>query len=265
MPTLRKVRHRIAKSPVHQPLAWIRHRGLIPADVFVASYPRSGNTWLRFMLFEILLGQSPSFNHVDKVVPDIGKQDKASPVLPHGGRLIKTHEPYRPEYAKAIYLVRDARDVALSEFAYQKALGLAKDDFDQFLTRFLRGTVNPFGSWAAHVDSWMKAKDEGRAEILLLRFDELRREPEISLGKMMEFLAMPVGADLIRRAVSNNSVEKMRDQEKKNPVKASAKGRFIRSGAVEGWREKFTEPQARLVQQRAGSVLSRLGYSMVSS
>jgi hypothetical protein len=246
-------------------LAWIRHRRLIPADVFVASYPRSGNTWLRFMLFEILLGQSPSFNHVDKVVPDIGKQDKASPVLPHGGRLIKTHEPYRPEYAKAIYLVRDARDVALSEFAYQKALGLAEDDFDQFLTRFLRGTVNPFGSWAAHVDSWMKAKDEGRAEILLLRFDELRREPEISLGKMMEFLAMPVGADLIHRAVSNNSVEKMRDQEKKNPVKASAKGRFIRSGAVEGWREKFTEPQARLVQQRAGSVLSRLGYSMISS
>ena len=54
------------------------------------------------MLFEILLGQSPSFNHVDKVVPDIGKQRKASPVLPNGGRLIKTHEPYRAEYGKAI-------------------------------------------------------------------------------------------------------------------------------------------------------------------
>lgn len=265
MPTLRKVRHRIAKSPVHTPLAWIRHRSLIPADVFVASYPRSGNTWLRFMLFEILVGQSPSFNHVDKVVPDIGKQDKASPVLPKRGRLIKTHEPFRPEYTKAIYLVRDARDVALSEFAYQKALGLAEDDFDQFLKGFLRGTVNPFGSWAAHVDSWMKAKDEARAEILLVRFDELRRDPETSLGKMMEFLAVPVEAEVIHRAVANNSVEKMRDQEKKNPVKASAKGRFIRSGAVEGWREKFTDRQAQLVQQCAGSALSRLGYSVVGS
>jgi hypothetical protein len=217
------------------------------------------------MLFEILLGQSPSFNHVDLVVPDIGKHGKASRVLPNRGRLIKTHEPYRPEYKKAIYLVRDARDVALSEFAYQKALGLAGDDFDQFLQRFLRGVVNPFGSWTAHVDSWIKAKDEGRASILLVRFDEMRREPEASLGTMMEFLDVAVDAEVIHRAVANNSVEKMRDQEKRNPVKASAKGRFIRSGAVEGWREKFTEAQADLVQQCAGSVLSRLGYSGAGS
>jgi hypothetical protein len=261
VPTLRKVRHRLGKTSLHKPLAWIRHRSLIPSDVFVASYPRSGNTWLRFMLFEILLGQSPSFNHVDKVVPDIGKQRKASPVLPREGRLIKTHEPYRPEYKKAIYLVRDARDVALSEFAYQKALGLAGDDFDKFLQRFLRGTVNPFGSWTAHVDSWVKAKDEARAQILLVRFDEMRREPELSLGKMMEFLDVLVAPEIIQRAVANNSVQKMRDQEKKNPVKASVKGRFIGSGAVEGWREKFTEAQAQLVQKRAGNILSRLGYS----
>jgi hypothetical protein len=265
VPTLRKVRHKIAKSPVHTPLAWVRHRSLIPSDVFVASYPRSGNTWLRFMLFEILLGQSPSFNHVDKVVPDIGKHGKASPVLPNHGRLIKTHEPYRREYKKAIYLVRDARDVALSEFAYQKALGLAGHDFDDFLQRFLRGAVNPFGSWTAHVNSWMSAKDEGRAPILLVRFDEMRREPEVSLGKMMEFLGVPVDAEVIHRAVANNSVEKMRDQEKLNPVKASAKGRFIRSGAVEGWREKFTDAQAQIVQQCAGNVLSKLGYSGVGS
>ena len=265
MPTLRKIRHRVAKSPLHRPLAWVRHRSLISSDVFVASYPRSGNTWLRFMLFEILLGRSPSFNHVDKVVPDIGKHDKASPVLPNLGRLIKTHEPYRQEYKKAIYLVRDARDVALSEFAYQKALGLAEDDFDQFLERFLGGAVNPFGSWTEHVDSWVRAKDEARAPILLVRFDELRRDPEASLGKMMEFLSVTIDGEVIRRAVANNSVEKMRNQEKLNPVKASAKGRFIRNGAVEGWREKFTDSQAKLVQQCAGSVLSRLGYSGAGS
>jgi hypothetical protein len=265
VPTLRKVRHRLGKTSLHKPLAWVRHRNLIDSDVFVASYPRSGNTWLRFMLFEILLGQSPSFNHVDKVVPDIGKQRKASPVLPNGGRLIKTHEPYRTDYGKAIYLVRDARDVALSEFAYQKALGLAGDDFDKFLARFLRGTVNPFGSWTDHVNSWVRAKDEGRAQILLVRFDEMRREPEVSLGKMMEFLEVPIASEVIQRAVANNSVQKMRDQEKKNPVKASAKGRFIGSGAVEGWREKFTETQAQRVQQCAGNILSRLGYSTVGS
>jgi hypothetical protein len=265
MPILRTVRYSIAKSPVHQPLTWIRHRGLRPSDVFVASYPRSGNTWLRFMLYEILVGQSSSFTNVHQLVPDVGRQGKALPVLPEQGRLIKTHEAYLPLYHKAIYLVRDARDVALSEFAYQKALGLAEDNFETYLPRFLAGKVNPFGSWIAHVDSWMEAKDKGQAEVLLVRFDEMRSRPEDSLANMMEFLNVPVERDVIRRAVANNSVEKMRDKEKINPQKASAKGRFIRSGAVGGWREKFTETQAELVEKYAGNILSRLGFAEVES
>ena len=265
MPILRKVRHKIAKSPVHQPLTWIRHRNLRPADVFVASYPRSGNTWLRFMLYEILVGKSSTFTNVHSLVPDIGQQGSALPVLANQGRLIKTHEPYLPLYRKAIYLVRDARDVALSEFAYQKALGLAEDNFETYLPRFLRGEVNPFGSWSAHVDSWMEAKDRGDADVLLVRFDQMRSQPEDSLAGMMDFLQVPVERETIRRAVANNSVEKMRDKEKVNPQKASAKGRFIRSGAVGGWRERFTETQAELVEKYAGNLLARLGFAEVAS
>ena len=261
MPIIRTVRHKIAKSPAHGPLTWYRHRDLRPSDVFVASYPRSGNTWLRFMLYEILVGQSSSFKNVHQLVPDIGRQGKALPVLGSQGRLIKTHEPFRSDYRKAIYLVRDARDVALSEFAYQKALGLAEDDFEVYLRRFLQGKVNPFGSWAAHVDSWMEAKDRGQCEVLLVRFDEMRATPETSLAEMMNFLGVRVEPDVIPRAVANNSVEKMRDKEKVNPQKASAKGRFIRSGSVGGWREKFTDAQAQLVDQYAGTILSRLGFA----
>jgi hypothetical protein len=217
------------------------------------------------MLYEILVGQSSSFTNVHQLVPDIGMQNKALPVLGNQGRLIKTHEPYRAQYKKAIYLVRDARDVALSEFAYQKALGLAEDNFETYLPRFLQGEVNPFGSWTAHVDSWMKAKDKGDAEVLLVRFDQMRAEPEESLAEMMNFLGVPAERETIRRAVNNNSVEKMRDKEKVNPQRASAKGRFIRSGAVGGWREKFTDTQAQLVSQYAGSVLTRAGFAGVEA
>lgn len=264
MLTLRKIRHTIARSPVHRPLAWIRHRGIRPTDVFVASYPRSGNTWLRFMLYEILVGQSSSFVNIHQLVPDIGQQDAALPLLAQSGRLIKTHEPYRREYRKAIYLVRDARDVALSEFAYQKALGVIPDDFEVYLQRFLRGQVNPFGSWVEHVNSWMMAKDDERAEILLVRYDKLRRDPEESLAAMMEFLAVNVERQVIQRAIANNSVEKMRVKEKANPQKASAKGRFIREGAVGGWSEAFTPAQALLFEQSTGTVLQRLGYPPAS-
>ena len=262
---LRKVRHSIAKSPLHRAMAWIRHRGITPTDVFVASYPRSGNTWLRFMLYEILVGESSSFKNVHQLVPDIGQQDQALPVLAQSGRLIKTHEAYRPQYKKAIYLVRDARDVALSEFAYQKALGLVPDDFEKYLQRFLRGEVNPFGSWVAHVNSWIKASDEKRANILLVRYDEMRRGPEESLAAMMEFLGMPVQRETIQRAIANNSVQKMQDKEKANPQRASARGRFIREGSVGGWSQKFTPAQAQLFQQYTGTVLNRLGYPAVST
>jgi len=262
---LRKVRHTIAKSPVHRVMSWIRHRGITPTDVFVASYPRSGNTWLRFMLYEILVGESSSFKNVHQLVPDVGQQDQALPVLPRSGRLIKTHEAYRSEYKKAIYLVRDARDVALSEFAYQKALGLVPDDFERYLQRFLRGEVNPFGSWVAHANSWMRASDERRANVLLVRYDEMRRCPDESLSAMMAFLEVPVQRETIRRAIANNSVEKMQDKEKANPQRASARGRFIREGSVGGWNQKFTPAQAQLFQQYTGTVLNRLGYPAVST
>jgi hypothetical protein len=265
MSILRKLRHKIAKGPVHKPLTWIRHRRLRPADVFVASYPRSGNTWLRFMLYEILIGQSSTFTNIHQLVPDVGKQGSALPVLANNGRLIKTHEAYLPLYHKAIYLVRDARDVALSEFAYQKALGLAEDDFDTYLPRFLGGQLNPFGAWSAHVDSWMDAKDKGYAEVFVVRFDEMRSQPEDCLADIMAFLNVPVERKIIRRAVANNSVERMQDKEKVNPQKASARGRFIRSGVVGGWRERFTETQAELVEKYAGSVLSRVGFREVES
>jgi hypothetical protein len=265
MSILRKVRHKIAKGPVHGPLTWIRHRGLRPADVFVASYPRSGNTWLRFMLYEILVGQSSSFNNIHQLIPDVGKQGNALPVLANNGRLIKTHEAYLPRYHKAIYLVRDARDVVLSEFAYQKALDLAEDNFDTYLPRFLGGELNPFGSWTAHVDSWLDAKDKGWAEVLVVRFDEMRSQPEDSLADMMAFLNLPVEREAIRRAVANNSVLKMQDKEKVNPQKASARGRFIRSGAVGGWHERFTQTQAELVEKCAGRVLARVGFAGAES
>ncbi|HKS75489.1 MAG TPA: hypothetical protein VJQ82_19930, partial [Terriglobales bacterium] len=54
MPSFRQIRYGVAKSKLRAPLVWLRHRGLGPRDTFVASYPRSGSTWLRFQLFELL-------------------------------------------------------------------------------------------------------------------------------------------------------------------------------------------------------------------
>jgi hypothetical protein len=265
MPILRKVRFRLAKTAARAPLVWARHRGLQPSDAFVGSYPRSGSTWLRFMLLEILAGEAAGFSKTNEMLPDVGRHQSGAAVLPAGGRLIKTHEPFRPEYKKAIYLARDPRDVALSEFAYQKALGLAGDDFNMYLPRFLRGEVNPFGSWTNHSISWMDAADSGRSEILLVCFEELKRNSVQELSRIADFLGVPVPTARICQAVANNSMDKMRQKEKADPQRASAGGKFIRSGSAGGWRQALSDEQSQLVQQKAGEIMARLGYVAVES
>src|SRR5579863_5796840 len=111
----RRLRHRITSTSVRNPVVWWRHRGLAPADVMLGSYPRSGSTWLRFVLYEILTGESSSFDKVNAGLRGIGDYQHGPGLLPGGGRFIGTHESYRPAYRRAVYLVRDVRDVALSE------------------------------------------------------------------------------------------------------------------------------------------------------
>jgi hypothetical protein len=240
---------------------WIRHHGFRSSDVFTASYPRSGSTWLRFILAEILAGQSSGFKGVNLLSPDVGEHSGAQPLLPEAGRLIKTHELYRPSYKKAIYLARDPRDVLFSEYAYEKALGVIGEDFDAFLEAFLGKGVNPFGLWTDHVNTWLDAADSNRCELHVVRFEDMRRDTERCLKQMMEFLNVAVEQGAIRKAIENNSLDQMKAKEKITPQRASAKGRFIGSGSVAGWKEKLTVSQLQRIDRYAGAAMSRLGYT----
>lgn len=259
----------MAKSGLRAPLTRVRHWGLDRNDAFIASYPRSGNTWLRFVLFDILVsGQASGFDEVNHIIPDVGLHKPAIPLLPGSGRLIKTHEPFQKEYRKAIYLVRDARDVALSEFAYQKALGWIPDDFDSFLQRFVRGEVNPFSAWHEHVPDWMDSELASTPEFLLIRFEKMRRNTEETLVQVLDFLGVDVDRRVVTEAIANNTLKKMQEKEQKSPQlsntapnpNGSEESRFIRSGSIAGWRNRLTAEQSRLIEDKAGPVLERMGY-----
>ena len=257
---LRRIRREVTKTSLRVPVVWARHRRLNQSDVFIASYPRSGSTWLRFLLLEVLSGESSGFRNVAQLIPDVGQHRKTRPILPNGGRLIKTHEAFRPEYKKAVYLVRDAGDVVLSEYAYQTALGLVRCNFDEYLPRFLRGKVNGYGSWQSHVISWLDASlDEGR-DIRVIKFEDLRRDSPGTLGQVLDFFGVRVDPKVIERAIANNSIQRMREKERVTPQRASKRGRFIRSGLTGAWRERLTGAQVQMIQQYAGRALARLGY-----
>lgn len=264
MSDFRRLRHRAARSKLRVPLVWYRHRGLCQNDVFIASYPRSGSTWLRFLLYETLTGDSSGFNDVNRVLADMGRQSAAPGLLPGSGRLLKTHEVYRPQYTKAIYLVRDARDVAISEYAYETSLGRFSGDFDAFVAAFSRGRVNPYGAWYDHVDSWLASPLASNGNLLLIRFEEMRRDAEVTLSRTVKFLGVEVEPEVIRKAIANNNVQRMQAKEDRAPqVEHGSNGRerFIRSGSVGDWRKKLTERQARLIEDHAGETLARMGYN----
>jgi hypothetical protein len=260
----RKLRRKFAQTSLRAPLVWWRHRGLNPTDMFFAAYPKSGTTWARFVLFEMLSGMPSGFKATNQQMPGVGLHFNALRLLPNGGRLVATHEYYRKEYNRAIYMVRDARDVLLSEFAFLSALEYYTKDLDDFVKTFLFTCVSAYGPWHKNVASWLDSPIAKNGNMLVVRYEDLRRDPVPLFGQMADFLGAKVSEEKIKEAVANNSIQNMRAKEDKEPVRASIKGRFVRDGRVRGWVSKLTPEQVRLIDEHAGSVLLRLGYPLSS-
>jgi hypothetical protein len=275
--TFRRIRAKAARSRIRIPQVWWWHLGLKPQDVFLASYPRSGSTWLRFILFEILTGEDPGFQNIEKRLPEINIAHRRVPaILPGGGRLIKTHEKYRKEYKKAVYLVRDVRDVFLSCYARCVEFGLvpfvSKGDFDSFLLSFLKGKALQMGSWQEHSQSWLESPLAKNGNLMVVRYEDLRQHPERALQQLFEFIGITPDLGVIRKAIENNTLQQMRAKEdgalRAGEISAllghhkssQEEGRFVRKGAIAGWRSKLTDAQVEIIQQYAGDALAAFGY-----
>jgi hypothetical protein len=262
--TYRKLRRKLSRTNLRAPLVWLRHHGFRPADIFLGSYPRSGTTWSRFVMLEILTGHEGGFDEVNGILHGVGNHPTGARILPGGGRLLATHEQYRKEYHKAIYLVRDVRDVILSEFAYTTALEFFDGDLDAFISDFLRKKVNPFGPWQKHVASWLDSPIAGTPNLLKVQYEDLRKNPLEGFTRIANFLGVDHDPALIQRAIEHNSFAKMKEKEKAAPQRASVKGQFVRKGEVQGWRANLSAEQVQFIAQYAGEALQRLGYPLSS-
>jgi hypothetical protein len=219
---------------------------------------------LRFMLGEALSGVPSNFDQIQRIVPEIGVHVHAYPVVPGGGRLIKTHEPYRSQYKRAIYIVRDVRDVMLSSFARETALDVVHiRTLDDYVRPFMQGRMTRFGSWQEHVEGWMNSPLAKNGDLLVVSFEEMRKDLEGTVARCLQFLGKKVDPPVIHAVVCNNSLEKMRakeDQAKTLPKSPGEEGRWIGQGAIQGWRQKLSRRQLAIVDQFAGDLLERLDY-----
>lgn len=264
MSALNRFRARASRTRLRAPLAWLRNLGIDSHDVFLASYPRSGNTMLRFMLAEALSSVPSSFETIQRLIPEVGVHGNAFSLLHGPGRLIKTHEPYCSRYRRAIYIVRDVRDVMLSSFARETALDVLHiRRLEDYVRPFMQGKMTRFGSWQRHVEGWMNSDLSKNGNLLVLHFEEMRQDLEGSVARCLAFLGKKVDPSLVQAAVRNNSLERMRAKEDRAitlPKSPGEEGRWVGKGSVEGWRRKLTQSHLETVDEFAGDILTRLGY-----
>ncbi|MGH2791659.1 MAG: sulfotransferase domain-containing protein [Actinomycetota bacterium] len=264
-PTFRRLRFR--DQTVRRAAVWWRYRraDLNPEDAFLVSYPRSGTTWLRFLLFEALTNKSPIFGSIKEAVPSLTKHHNAAPILGQRGRLIQSHERFSDGDRRVIYAVRDARSVALSEYQWQRRLGLEPGTLDRFINDFVRGKSNPWGAWDRHVRFWFDSEPARCGHLHVIKFEDLKRDTVGTLRLALSFLGVEMAGEELRSVVDNNSVERMRakeDEARERGWRSTARSdiRFVNEGRSERWRDELTAAQKDAIEARFLSTLEELGY-----
>src|SRR5215467_8463342 len=151
-----------------------------PDDVFLVSYPRSGNTWTRFLLGNLINQDEPvTFANIESRIPEIYFNPDRRLRRLRRPRVLKSHESFQPHYPRIIYIVRDPRDVAVSFYHHNLKAGNIPDGYpmDDFIPRFMRAEFDTkMGSWYDSVLSWLRLR-QGREGFLLLRYEAMKKDP----------------------------------------------------------------------------------------
>src|SRR5947207_3017239 len=131
-----------------------RRLTVFPDDVFLVSYPRSGNTWTRFLLGNLFWQDPVTFSNIESRIPEIYfNPDRLMRQLQRP-RLLKSHECFQPHYPRVIYIVRDPRDVAVSFYHHNVKARNIPDVYPMasFVPRFIMSEFDRmFGSWQDNV------------------------------------------------------------------------------------------------------------------
>jgi hypothetical protein len=246
---------------------------IFPDDVFLASYPRSGNTWTRFLIGNLVHEkEAVTFLSVERLVPDMYKHsDRVLRNLPRP-RIVKSHECFDPRYRKVVYIVRDPRDVAVSNYHWELKLRSVEDEcpIEDFVPRWMAPQFWPrIGSWGDHVSSWLGTR-RGHEGFLLLRYEDLKQNPQGELARVAEFLGIKATRERFTRAIELSSAENMRKLESAESGKwvATTLTRqdkpFVRSATSGGWKAVLPDETVAYIEAHWGHLMQELGYELAT-
>ncbi len=244
-------------------------------DTFIVSYPRSGNTWTRFLVANLLHPkQVVTFANIEQLIPDAEAQSNRYMKRIPTPRVVKSHQYFDHRYKNVIYIVRDPRDVAVSYYDFSRKYRYIPDGFslDQYVSDFVHGRLSSasWGTWAENVGTWVAAR-YGQPNFLLLRYEDLIGNTEVELAKMAVFFKIDPSPELLRCAAERSTSDRMRALEGTEGKEwISTKGKrpdvpFIGSAVPGKWRSKLTTTAIAEIESAWSPLMTRLGYKSGTS
>jgi len=234
--------------------------GLLPitqvseTDIFVAGYPKSGNTWFQNLVCSVNFGVYPEFTP-DKLIHDLVPDVHAKSYYKRyeAQTFFKTHHLPKEEYRRVIYLLRDGRDVMVSYFHMMNALRRGNTTN---LFEFIRDQGKLFPSkWHEHVEAWLS--NPYNAEMITIKYEDLKTNPLREMKRFCEFVHLDRSEEFIRGAIERCSFENMRRQER---TAWPSDKPFVRRGEIGSFRDEMPPDALRLFLSEAGQTLLKAGY-----
>jgi hypothetical protein len=247
-----------------------RNLDVFPDDIFLVSFPKSGNTWTRFLIGNLISpNERADFSNINRLIPDPEAMSKREMNRAKRPRIIKSHQYFDPRFPKIIYVVRDPRDVALSQYHFHRKRRLIDDGYavEKFVTRFVAGETSIYGSWGENVASWLSTR-AGRAGFLLVRYEDLLENALLEVGKIAAFLNQPATPEKLKQAVDRSSADQMRKLEKEQALLWSSTREtrqdvaFVREARAGGWKVELPPASVAEIESAWAPLFRRLGYEL---
>jgi hypothetical protein len=219
--------------------------------VWLASYPRSGNTFFRIILSDRYGlpsdGQgTPHESWKDLRRIEMRIRPLTDPGAPH---FVKTHELPGNDSDPAVYLVRDGRDalVSYAHFSLVFHQSMAPESITQELFRnALRNLIleqrSPFGTWSRNADAWIS-----RPNTAVVKYEDLVADPFGTAERAIASLG-------IRLRPVSDTIPTFAELQAVDP-------NFFRSGSVSGYRNEFPPDLLELFWEHNAKTMLRLGYT----
>jgi hypothetical protein len=227
-------------------------------DVCFISFPKSGSTWLSYILFLLIRqGDKPEedtlrnqFHWVASSwpYPRSGEELDALP----SPRIFKSHMPYRMAVGgvptespcRYVYIARNPKDVAVSYYHFESGKqwsGNYSGPWEHWLQLFVEGRVQR-GNWFDHVLSWWEKR--AAENILFLRYEDLKRRFDEALGEISRFLECPLTPEVLGEIREQTSFANMKADEFSNLKEIEELGGFFRRGEIGSWKDQFSVAQS---------------------